>query len=234
MTLRFKTLAATAAIIFTSTLPAAADRVAEEYVRKNANQALMTLNNPELNADQRTREFQGLMDQFADMDRIADFAIGKYVRQFSEADLKTYRAAYRRYALAVYENELDQYRGREVVVTGSIDRSDRDSIVETTIKRDGNDLPVKWRVMKVENKANQPDMFQVVDVALELDGNLLWLALEQRAQFLSLLDRSNGRASALIEKIDSMTEKLEREALADQSRTPGSGSGSSSETNNAG
>ena len=52
---------------------------------------------------------------------------------------------------------------------------------------------------------------QVVDVALNLDGNLIWLAIEQRAQFLALLDRSNGSAEALIDKIESMKRKLETE-----------------------
>ena len=66
-------------------------------------------------------------------------------------------------------------------------------------------MDVRWRVLTRDGK------YQVVDVALNLDGNLIWLAIEQRAQFLALLDRSNGSAEALIDKIESMKRKLETE-----------------------
>lgn len=214
MTLKFKTLALTASLAIAASLPAAADTKTEAYVLKNANAALMTLNDPKLDADQRTEAFQGLMNKFTDIDRVSRFVLGVYSRRFSSADMAKYQAAYREYALAVYEAQLDQYRGQEIVVTGSVDRSDSDSIVESVVKRASGDLPVKWRVMKVDGKAGSPDTYQVVDVALNLDGNLLWLGIEQRAQFVSILDRSNGSANALITKIDEMTKQLRAESAA--------------------
>jgi len=85
-------------------------------------------------------------------------------------------------------------------VKDSVDRSDTDSIVNTVIKRqDGKDMDVRWRVLTRDGE------YQVVDVALNLDGNLIWLGIEQRAQFIALLDRANGSAEALIAKIESMT-----------------------------
>ena len=110
---------------------------------------------------------------------------------------------FREYALAVYENELDAYRGEAVLVKDSVDRSEKDSIVNTVIKRDdGKDMDVRWRVLTRDGE------YQVVDVALNLDGNLIWLGIEQRAQFLALLDRTNGSASALIAKIEGMKQTL--------------------------
>ncbi|MAP96182.1 MAG: toluene tolerance protein [Ponticaulis sp.] len=207
-----KHLALSTGLSVLAALPGFADAATESYVAKNANEALVALNDPQLTSTERRAEFQNLMNQFTDMDRVSRFVLGKYANRFSESEMNAYNAAYRRYALATYEAQLDQYRGEEIVVTGSVDRSENDSIVETVIKRPSGDLPVKWRVMKVDPDASAP--YQVVDVALELDGNLLWLALEQRAQFLSLLDRTNGRADALIEKIDEMTERLESQAQA--------------------
>jgi phospholipid transport system substrate-binding protein len=106
----------------------------------------------------------------------------------------------------VYEIQLDEYRGEAVVVKNSVDRSATDSIVNTVIKRqDGQDMDVRWRVLTRDGN------YQVVDVALNLDGNLIWLGIEQRAQFIALLDRTNGSAKALIDKINGMTDKLESE-----------------------
>lgn len=187
-------------------MPAVADAKTETFVKQNGNEVLDSLNNPSLSADERTALFSGYMEEFADLDAVARFVIGKYARRFSEEEMERYKEAFKTYALAVYENELDDYRGEEVVVEGSTDRTANDSIVDTVIERsDGQKMDVRWRVL------NRNGEYQVVDVALEVDGNLIWLAIEQQAQFLALLDRTNGSADALIDKINSMTAKLEAE-----------------------
>lgn len=197
--------AATAAIALAGV--AAADAQSEAYVEENANIVLQTLNDPTLDADARTAAFEQYMDQFTDLTAVSNFVIGRYAREFTETELAEYREAFRAYALAVYEFELDRYRGERVEVLGSFDRSARDSIVNTRIPReDGNAMDVRWRVL------NRGGNYQVVDVALSIEGNLLWLAIEQRAQFLALLDRTNGSADALIDKIQSMTAELQETA----------------------
>lgn len=200
---RFILPAILAATLAVSALPAFADAKTEAYVQKNANEVLATLNNPDLSATERTEKFSDYMDEFADFGAISNFVIGKYSRRFSQADLTRYRTAFRNYAMAVYENELDAYRGEAVTVKNSVDRSATDSIVNTVIKRrDGRDMDVRWRVHGKEGN------YQVVDVALNLDGNLIWLAIEQRAQFIALLDQNNGSADVLISKINAMTADL--------------------------
>ncbi len=192
-----------ASVLLASVMPAFADARTEAYVQKNASEVLKSLNNPDLSAAQRTAAFSGYMDKFTNLDAVSNFVIGKYSRRFTEAELTKYRKSFRAYALAVYEYQLDAYRGEEVVVKNSVDRSETDSIVNTVIKRqDGKDMDVRWRVQGKEGS------YQVVDVALNLDGNLIWLAIEQRAQFIALLDNNNGSADKLIKKIDSMTADL--------------------------
>lgn len=196
------TLAASV-ILASAAAPAFADARTEAYVQTNASEVLQTLNNPKLSAADRTAAFSAYMDKFTNLDAVSNFVIGKYSRRFTEAELKKYRKSFRDYALAVYESELDAYRGEQVVVKSSVDRSETDSIVNTVIKRqDGKDMDVRWRVQGKEGN------YQVVDVALNLEGNLIWLAIEQRAQFIALLDKNNGSADALIRKVDSMTADL--------------------------
>lgn len=43
-------------------LPAAADAKTEAYVQKNASEVLASLNDPSLNADERTQKFNAYMD----------------------------------------------------------------------------------------------------------------------------------------------------------------------------
>ena len=201
---RYFALAGAAVLMLAPT--SQADAKTESYVQENASDVLASLNDPSLDSEERTEKFNTYMDEFTDMTAVSNFAIGKYARRFSEDELARYRKVFREYALAVYENELDAYRGEAVIVKDSVDRSATDSIVNTVIKRqDGKDMDVRWRVLTRDGK------YQVVDVALNLDGNLIWLAIEQRARFLALLDRSNGSAEALIDKIESMKRKLETE-----------------------
>ena len=192
-----------AAMLALSAFPAFADTQTEEYVRTNANDVLASLNEPGLNGDQRRAKFQTYMDEFTNLDAVAKFVIGKYSKRFTPEEMDAYLATFRAYALAVYEFYFHEYRGRDVKVTGSTDRNARDSIVDTEIVRaDGQELEVRWRVL------NRGGEYQVVDVALNADGNLIWLAIEQQAQFLSILDQNNGSVDALISKIESMTDDL--------------------------
>lgn len=193
-------------------LPAFADTQTEEYVRSNANDVLASLNAPGLTAAERRVQFQSYMDEFANLDAVAKFVIGKYAKRFSEEEMDAYLATFRAYALAVYEFYFNEYRGRDVKVVGSTDRNARDSIVDTEIVRaDGQELEVRWRVL------NRGGKYQVVDVALNAEGNLIWLAIEQQAQFLSILDQNNGSSDALIAKINSMTDELVAMRPADES-----------------
>lgn len=192
-----------AAMLAMSAMPAFADEKTEEYVRTNANEVLASLNEPGLNGDERRAKFQAYMDEFTNLDAVAKFVIGKYSKRFTPEEMDAYLATFRTYALAVYEFYFHEYRGRDVKVTGSTDRNARDSIVDTEIVRaDGQELEVRWRVL------NRGGNYQVVDVALNADGNLIWLAIEQQAQFLSILDKNNGSVDALIAKIESMTDDL--------------------------
>ena len=193
-------------------LPAFADTQTEEYVRSNANDVLASLNAPGLTAAERRVQFQSYMDEFANLDAVAKFVIGKYAKRFSDEEMEAYLATFRSYALAVYEFYFNEYRGRDVKVVGSTDRNARDSIVDTEIVRaDGQELEVRWRVL------NRGGKYQVVDVALNAEGNLIWLAIEQQAQFLSILDQNNGSSDALIKKINSMTDELVAMRPADES-----------------
>ena len=183
--------------------PAFADAATEAYVEENANIVLNTLNDPALDRAARTAAFEGYMDQFTNLRAVSRFVIGGYAADFTEDEMARYQAAFRDYALAVYESALDHYRGERVEVLGSEDPTVRDSVVHTRIPRsDGQAMDVRWRVLRRNGE------FQVVDVALNIQGSVLWLAIEQRAQFEAVLNRNRGSADVLIAKIEEMTDEL--------------------------
>ncbi len=183
---------------------AAADERSEAFVEDNANAVLKALNDPELDAVARSEAFVGYMDEFANIPRISSFVLGRYARRFSDEDKARFQEAFRDFSLAAYRAQFDDLRGGALVVDGSRDRNDRDSVVESrVIAPDGEETEVYWRVL------DRNGGFKIYDVALNLDGNVLWLAIEQRAQFVALLDRTNGSMDALIETLEERRAELE-------------------------
>ena len=116
-------LISTAALVCLAT-PAFADTNTEDYVRSNANDVLRALSAPNMDAAGRRAEFQVYMNQFTNTDAVAKFVIGKYAKRFTDEEMTAYQAAFGEYALAIYEFYFNAYKGREVDVTGSIDRND--------------------------------------------------------------------------------------------------------------
>jgi len=199
----FKTALMAASLTLALGTPAYADDKSEAFVRDNAILVLETLDDTSLDAAARTEKFNAYMNEFSNLDRVASFVIGKYSRRFSKDELALYRAAFREYNLTAYQYQFDDYRGSEIEITGSTDRSERDSIVDSIVRRqNGDSQDVRWRVLQRNGK------YEVVDIALNFDGNLLWLAIEQRAQFLDLLDRTNGSVDALVKKLEELTADL--------------------------
>lgn len=199
--------------------PAFADKAAEDYVAKNAPMALAALNAKGQTATERQIAFGKLFDQFADLPRVADFVLGRYART-ARADPALYAdwvAAYRDYSIAVYQDQLDQYRGNQIrILPGSKDATINGrfySVVRSEILRPGQKpMQVQWRLLRGTDGA-----FRVVDVAVQFDDNIVWLAIQQQADNLAFLDRNKGDVRALLAEVKRKTATMRARITAGQS-----------------
>lgn len=115
-----------------------------------------------------------------DVEAVAAFTLGKYSRRVSDGERDRFADALEAFLAQSFEDQKHLFTKANVIVTGSIDRSERDSIVETRVERPGKTTEtVRWRVMKRDGG------WKVVDV--EWQG--LWLAIEQRAQIAAIMDK---------------------------------------------
>jgi phospholipid transport system substrate-binding protein len=206
--------------------PAAmADKKSETYVETQANAVLKVLNDKSLSPDARSAKFGDYMHKFAYMPDIARRVLGAQGRSLSKADFDRYYKTFEEYATAVYEAQLDEFRGEEIKVVGSTDPAPRRSQVNTLIKstQSGKDIQVVWDVLQSQDGQT----YRVRDVGINLDGSVIWLAQDQQAQFEAFLDRNNGDIDKLIVKIKQMIADMDarRKAgtgstLAKTSKTP--------------
>lgn len=187
---------------------AARNADAETYVQTNATAALAALGNA--NLTQRRQQFQRLMLQFADMDRIATYMVGRYSPQLrADAALRRdWQVAFQDFAIATYEDQFQAMSGGAVRVTGSEERiAGRDVIVSSQVRpANGQVMQVQWRVLR------SGAGWKVMDVAVGRDA--VWLGQIQQRQFLAQLDDNNGDVRALITDVRGRTATMRQRVLA--------------------
>ena len=129
-----------------------------------------------------------------DIPAIARFTLGKHSRRLSEDEQARFTAAFENFLVGTFENQKNKLKNARVDVIGSVDRNEKDSVVETRVTQKGEDPTiVRWRVMERNGE------WRVVDV--EVLG--LWLAIEQRAQIAAILDKPRATIDDAIAALDS-------------------------------
>ncbi len=169
------------------------DAEAEAFIQGLADRAVEILDDEAIPLDTRKQEFSGLVLKNTDVPAIGHFTLGRYRRTVSSEQLDDFLDLFQQYTVNFYESRLGFYDGQRLEVTGSIKRSDNDVIV-TSILRLGKarqPAPVNWRLRKENGNYVIRDM--------ELFG--VWLAVEQRSQFTSVISNNGGRVAALLDRL---------------------------------
>ena len=203
--LRFASLCAgAAALSLATTAPAAADQAAEAYVQGILDEAAPILSGTD--HDEMLDGVETLVDKYIDMRRIGRFVLGQYARQMTEAQEAEYFPLFKRYATMIYQNTLTDYAGERIAVTGSVDRSERDVIVNSKMANPepGSafaDAVIHWRVYRDRDGA-----MSVVDAG----ADNVWLAIEQRSQFTSIIANNGGGAKGIDALIAELTRRMDK------------------------
>lgn len=176
------------------------EAAAEQFVQSQGARVLTILNNKTMPLAEKTRTFNAMIDQIADMDRVTDFVLGKYNRTIQPAQKQEFATLFRRFFNNVWQSRLGDYAGERLVVTGSTARSPTDVVVMTRVSGGKLKQPsqVNWRVLKGAN-----GQWRAVDVQIE--G--VWLAITQQQDFVSTVDNAGGNVSVLINQLRAQVAK---------------------------
>jgi phospholipid transport system substrate-binding protein len=191
--------------LFAGAGPAAADKDAETYIGANAQSAISALAATGAPAA-RSAKFAALMAQFADVGEMSSRMLGVYARAFrDDPALKAeWTDAFRDYAMATYEDQLDRFRASRITVTGSRDADQNGktcSRVSTQLNQtSGKPAMVFWYVCK-----SGPSAWRVTDVGLDTGGGEIKALLNERAQFESVLGQNGGNIENLISRLRART-----------------------------
>ncbi|MDZ7628622.1 MAG: ABC transporter substrate-binding protein [Parvularculaceae bacterium] len=182
--------------------PAYADPAAETFVAAILEEANAIFSDTD--AASRDIAVETLVDKYVDMERVAKFALGQYVRQATPDQMAVYLPLFRRYATNVYQSTLETYSGQKLAVTDSIGRNERDFIVNSKVvsaetgDRYAN-LVVSWRVYR------KPDGAQTI---VDAGAEGVWLAIEQQSQFKSVIANNGGGSKGIDALIADLSTKV--------------------------
>ncbi|MAA77190.1 MAG: hypothetical protein CML73_04055 [Rhodobiaceae bacterium] len=189
----FKRIIILCSVFFLSLTSVVAEKSpeAEAFVMDVSNQVIEILKLT--NAQEKEDEFRVLLNNKANLKRIAAFTLGKYRRQLSPTELQEFQFLFETMITKVYANRLGSYKDQKIVVLGS-EKKKKDYLVETELLfNDGsNPIVIVWRLR--QEKDGRITLFD-----LRVLG--VWMALEQRETFLSILKNNNENFSVLLDNL---------------------------------
>ncbi len=178
-------------------LNVAADQVqgSKSFIEGMAQRGIDFLGNEKLTQDQRKEEFRKLLRSSYDLKTIGRFALGTYWRSASKAQQEEYQRLFEKMVVNVYANRFGEYKGQKLEVREARPEGDTDVIVTSVIipAKGGEDIAVDWRV---RSKGGQ---YKVIDVIVAGVS----MALTQRSDFASVIQRGGGDVDALLEHLRS-------------------------------
>ena len=192
-------LVAIAAVVSTTlSVPASANPDAQGFTQRLIDQGIQILKNT--SDPQRKPKFREFITQYADVRKTARFTLGNYARTAAPADVDVFVEAFKNYAIAIYETQLDKYKGESLKVVGSIENKPGDYIVKTVVQ--GGNAADAMRIDFRMSGGN--GAYKFYDISVE--G--AWLGISQQEQFKSFLEQNRGSVPALTVDLNARTQRI--------------------------
>lgn len=160
------------------------------------NRALEVLGNKNTTPAQRVARFQELFREDFDVPGIARFVLGRYWKTATPEQQEEFVKLFEDYIAIVYSKQLAAYMGETLKVTGSRTNAEG-AVVASEIIRPSGAPPVKvdWHL------TDRNGSYKISDVTV--DG--ISMAVTQRSEFASVIQRSGGQVGGLIAQLRQKT-----------------------------
>ena len=182
---------------------------ARAFVEDVSKRAIDIISDKGASKAEREAQFGKLLDETADMDRIAAFALGQYLRTPTPEQKTEYLSLVKTFIVKVYVTRLSDYNDEKLDILSAKTKGDKQAIVQSEIKFTNGREPVTvdWWLIK-----NDGD-FKIFDV--NVVG--IWLAQEQRSTFTSVIRNNGGDFNALLDHLRKQINKAEAGEIPDVS-----------------
>ena len=198
-TLDMKTLALAFSALFLGALPVAADTdPAVQTVQSFYDTLVDTMKHgKELGLKGRYEKLKPAVEQAYDLADMTKFVVGPSWTTLSADDQKALQAAFERMTIANYAKNFDEYGGEKFTVDPATQAVGADKRVMSKLVTGNQTIPFNYRMRQAGGS------WKILDVYL--NGSISELAT-RRSDFGATV--STGGASALIKKINDLTDSL--------------------------
>ena len=165
------------------------EKRAKTFVTELAGEAI-TILKTQTTREGREAGFRKILNERANMRRIARFTLGPFARKISDEDFATYQQLLNELIIKVYANRLGEY-GNEQLVVGRSQSKKKNFIINSQIEFDNGRPPIAVDWWLYREKDGSFSLFDVRVIGV-------WMAQEQRDSFASVLKNNRGDISALL------------------------------------
>jgi phospholipid transport system substrate-binding protein len=176
--------------------PAAAAADPAAVITSLGNEALKVLGK-NVAPNLRVARFRQLFSEDFDVPGIARFVLGRYWRLATPTQQQEFIKAFTDYIALAYSNRLAEYSGETLRVTGSRPAPDGELVSSEIVRTNGQPpARVDWLLTP------HSDAYKINDVIVEGVS----MAVTQRSEFASVIQRNGGQVQGLITALRQKTE----------------------------
>jgi phospholipid transport system substrate-binding protein len=162
------------------------------FIKDLGTKAIASLTNPKLELAKKEAKFSVLLEASFDVPGIAKFALGKYWRQATPQERKTYVGLFEKMLVKAYASKFDGYPNAVLTVKEARGEGANGYMVPSTVTLpDEAPIHMDWKVFKT------PKGYRILDVSV--DG--VSMSITQRSEFASIIERNGGSISQFLESL---------------------------------
>ena len=180
--------------------PASADDGARAFTQTLIDKGFAILRDTRMDEAARVRSFDDFIVEHMDARKTALFTLGHYRRGAPDGVVEPFVAAFTDYSTAIYGSHLVDYAAATLRVTGDIANKPGDVTVTTLAEGGGLRQPLRIAF----RLASAGGAYKIIDVQVE--G--IWLSVEQREQFASVLAQTRGDIASLTASLKDRATRL--------------------------
>ncbi|MDR1691618.1 MAG: ABC transporter substrate-binding protein [Rickettsiales bacterium] len=169
-----------------------------EYLVKDVEDKILKKN---VSQEQKNKHFDEILVSQMDLNRIANFIVGKPWKEAGDKQKDNFLKAFRHFQVLKFRETFNSYTNEEIKITGTLPSSSKNqTFVEMKIiskDNQGQPVDVKWKILK-ENDGS----FKITDVVIE--GISMASSLKQ--EYAGILNNASG------DKLDYLTHQIEEKS----------------------
>ncbi len=184
------------------------DETPKKEIENLVNQVLDVLKDPKLKGPDKREikreKLRKLVEQIFDLDDIAHRVLGRYNRRFNKEQFEEFKKLFSKMLENIYLTRIENYSGEKVIFEDEKILSPTKVAVPTKIIKDGQEIPVEYRLLK-RKKDGKWIGYDVVIEGVSLVKNY-------RSQFYQVLKRKD--VDDLLAMMREKVKHLSQEAMS--------------------